>query len=474
VTTKLLLLLPLLLLTPIILAMDPPGITWAIQYGSAFYNVHETTEGCFIVAGRKWFSDYVRGVFLYGPDGSLIWQAGDTITADLNARWVEQVPSGGFIATGECWVDSTASVGLFLMRLSENGGNLWTKVYDYEDATEMGYCVLPYLDGGFLICGRRGVAGMGTQAWLLRTDAEGDTLWTREWGWTSVDRAMRVLYVAGGLTVLMHGSTQYTSVGPHLARYDMEGNLLWDTPIIELAGYGGQDLCIGTNGGYTLLSQYATYIAHTDDQGNVLWMELALGSGWMYGWAISPTMDGGYIYGGENRPMPPSSGSEVAGEVTDSDYSGMVVRYDQDGNELWWDYVYNEECSLIYSIRQLSQGGYIAAGLTLNGTGLLLRYEPETGISDGEGLPAVMSLGNPHPNPSSEGFSIFYSLPSSMQVDLAVYDLSGRRVETLLSGPMEAGSHQVLWDPGDAPSGCYLVVLRTEEGIETRRCVLMR
>lgn len=479
-TKKLALLLPLLLLTPIIQAMDPPPISWARTYYqgevAGFYHVAEANDGGFALAGFKKEDFGVPPdtcIFRTDANGNMLWAIGLGWDRQ-SAKWVEVLEDGGLVAVGSGKLLSSSSYSLFIVRTDVDGEILWIRNYDYPDATEDGYCVIPLPDSGFAVCSRRTIDGLGNQAWVLRTDANGDTLWTRDWGWTENDKAMRVLYVDGGLTVLMHGSTQYTSVGPHLARYDMEGNLLWDTPIIELAGYGGQDLCIGTNGGYTLLSQYATYITHTDDQGNVLWMEFALGSGWMYGWAISPTMDGGYIYGGENRPIPPLSGSEAIGEATDSDYSGMVVRYDQDGNELWWDYVYNEECMVIYSIRQLSQGGYIAAGYTTNGTGLLLRYEPETGISDEEGLPAMVSLGTPHPNPSSEGLSIPYSLPASMNVELSIYDLGGRMIENLYQGISGAGEHEILWSAEEAPSGCYIVKLRTEEGIETRRCVLMR
>ena len=43
-----------------------------------------------------------------------------------------------------------------------------------------------------------------------------------------------------------------------------------------------------------------------------------------------------------------------------------------------------------------------------------------------------------------------------------------------VSESMTAGYHQVVWDPGEIPADCYLVVLRTEEETLTRTCVRTR
>lgn len=73
------------------------------------------------------------------------------------------------------------------------------------------------------------------------------------------------------------------------------------------------------------------------------------------------------------------------------------------------------------------------------------------------------------PTPFRSQTSIQFSLPSSQRVQVAVYDMSGRRVRTLFEGVEAAGSHAVSWngraDNGDSSSaGVYLIKLTTGGG----------
>ena len=61
------------------------------------------------------------------------------------------------------------------------------------------------------------------------------------------------------------------------------------------------------------------------------------------------------------------------------------------------------------------------------------------------------------------------------EVSLAIYDLGGNLVETLVDGPMSAGSHDVRWTPADGlPDGIYYCRLRSSAGIRTRPLTLLR
>jgi flagellar hook assembly protein FlgD len=64
-------------------------------------------------------------------------------------------------------------------------------------------------------------------------------------------------------------------------------------------------------------------------------------------------------------------------------------------------------------------------------------------------------------------------------VDLAVYDVQGRRLVALVDDARSAGIHRVAWDGTTAsgrvaPGGVYFVRLVTDGGTETRRVVRMR
>jgi len=91
---------------------------------------------------------------------------------------------------------------------------------------------------------------------------------------------------------------------------------------------------------------------------------------------------------------------------------------------------------------------------------------------------ATMTLKN-FPNPFNPKTAIAFSIPKEGHVDLAIYDVSGRRVSTLVSETLRAGPHTVTWDGTDAvgaraASGLYFAVLKTAEGQSTRKMVLIK
>lgn len=89
-------------------------------------------------------------------------------------------------------------------------------------------------------------------------------------------------------------------------------------------------------------------------------------------------------------------------------------------------------------------------------------------------LPNGLSLASARPNPLTRSTSIAFSLPKSGNVDLAVYDIAGRKVATLAQGTMSAGNHEVSWNGAKAPAGVYLYRLSFEGKALTNRMVVVR
>ena len=85
-------------------------------------------------------------------------------------------------------------------------------------------------------------------------------------------------------------------------------------------------------------------------------------------------------------------------------------------------------------------------------------------------------LGN-HPNPFNPDTRIVFELPRQMRVRLAVFDIRGRLVKTILEEQRDAGRQEATWNGqdnhgGSAASGVYLYRLETEEGAFTGRMTL--
>ena len=53
------------------------------------------------------------------------------------------------------------------------------------------------------------------------------------------------------------------------------------------------------------------------------------------------------------------------------------------------------------------------------------------------------------PNPTREGGTLRFRLPSAGHVELTLFDVAGRRIARLVNGTLEAGDHRVAWDRAD-------------------------
>ncbi|MDP8240260.1 MAG: T9SS type A sorting domain-containing protein [Candidatus Hatepunaea meridiana] len=70
-------------------------------------------------------------------------------------------------------------------------------------------------------------------------------------------------------------------------------------------------------------------------------------------------------------------------------------------------------------------------------------------------IPTEFDLVGSYPNPFNSTATIAYRLPSSESVTMSIFDVTGRRIVTLIDGRVEAGYHNVVWDGTDVASGIY-------------------
>lgn len=76
--------------------------------------------------------------------------------------------------------------------------------------------------------------------------------------------------------------------------------------------------------------------------------------------------------------------------------------------------------------------------------------------------------------PSPSAARLVYTLASDAHVDLAVYDVSGRRLESLVRAPQPGGQHVIEWQAQNRHSGVYFFRLEAAGQVQMRRFVLLR
>jgi hypothetical protein len=88
--------------------------------------------------------------------------------------------------------------------------------------------------------------------------------------------------------------------------------------------------------------------------------------------------------------------------------------------------------------------------------------------------PAAFTLSDNYPNPFNPATSIPFTLAGESKVTLAVYNVAGHKVATLVDGVLDAGAHEVTWDASDFASGVYFCRLETGGVSKTMKMTLMK
>ncbi len=112
------------------------------------------------------------------------------------------------------------------------------------------------------------------------------------------------------------------------------------------------------------------------------------------------------------------------------------------------------------------------------GLAIALIYE-DTGTPVAPIGPALASLHDAYPNPFNPMTTIRYDLPEAGKTSLAIFDLAGRRIRTLLDGEMPAGRHSSIWrgrDDAGRPvsSGVYFYRLTAPGYRDSRKVLLLQ
>ena len=102
--------------------------------------------------------------------------------------------------------------------------------------------------------------------------------------------------------------------------------------------------------------------------------------------------------------------------------------------------------------------------------------DPAASVESSGGTRTGFWVAPSSPNPFRPMTTIRFGLPSSVHVELAVYDVSGRRVAVLADRVLEPGDHEVTWRGTDARGeqvspGIYLARLIVGEVVATQKIV---
>lgn len=147
-------------------------------------SMQESIDGGFIIGG---FSQSMENS--YQMFAAKVTSVGDTVWTDNygGSEWdfcnqVATLNDGGAALFGTTYSYGNGEGDFYLIRIDADGDTLWTRSYG-GFGMESGEAIAVASDGGFYLAGNTESFGAGgSDMYVVRTDANGDTLWTRTWG----------------------------------------------------------------------------------------------------------------------------------------------------------------------------------------------------------------------------------------------------------------------------------------------------
>lgn len=215
-----------------LLKINSDGDTlWARTYGGPYDDegtkIKKTADGNYIILGVTGTGYYTTAPWLLKIDdnGDTLWT--DTCEGSIND--IKPTFDGGYIAVGTDTLPYENN--LLLLKLDEFGTTVWKKLYKVSNRifpTNVGECVQQTEDGGYIIAGY--TDSLNYDVWLLKTNASGDTLWTKVYGGDDSDYGKSVCSTDDGGYIIL-GETQSFAEEPGsdlwVIKTDAFGDTLW-------------------------------------------------------------------------------------------------------------------------------------------------------------------------------------------------------------------------------------------------------
>ncbi len=371
---------------------------------------------------------------------------------------------------------------VYFLKINYNGHVLLSKTYGGSD-WDLGYSLVETSDGGFLITGETYSSGSGlNDAFLLKIDAVGDTVWAREYGGTGSEIGRSVEVTTSG-DILLAAETSSSGAGQSDAwalKLDASGNVLWDQTFGYAENDYGTDLIELTNGRliFTWTStesgndywsaNMSKLSSTTGDQVNIITHANP------YNMIINQTME--YPNRGTTMSVgmqePNANGSDVwslgndttGGMWFDSGCPGFGNTFGNNGVDLGYDIIpCNDGGFALVGVKEVAVGYTSVFVVKMMddclGTGIVLEDSVfVTGITELEKNVTI------YPNPSNGNFTVDLETGKGT---IRVFASSGKLIYEDALGP-HANSFQL-----HLSNGMYVVEIQSGNGVIRRKLTVV-
>jgi hypothetical protein len=472
-----------LVMVPVLLAQaQAPQVLWTRTYGGLDDDignyVQQTRDSGYIILGTKnWFWESSGDIILIKTDanGDTSWTRTYGGSNYDFGECVRQTSDDGYIICGTSGSGGAGGWDIILIKIDEEGNTEWTHNYG-GSSWEEGHCVQQTSDGGYIVVGNScSFGGCDWDLYLVRTDNIGREIWSQvyELYGNYWEFGRGVLQTPdGGFIVVGEAAVFTDSYDVLLIKTDAQGDTLWTRTYGNADDYG-RSINFTSDGGYIIAGESwfmegHLYLIRTNSLGDTLWTRQYNGGYHSWGYSAQQTLDGGFIAVGW---------ASSAGNNWDI----YVVKTDANGDSTWTRRIGGHFREEGHWIQQTRDGNYILTGFTQPDSGAdsdiwLVCLGGETlAVGDFTNQqPGEFELNAAYPNPFNSSTVISYEVPTTSLVNISIYNILGQSVATLVNKSVNPGSYSVVWNAEDIPSGVYFCKMEGNGFERVRKIVLLK
>jgi hypothetical protein len=447
------------------------------------YDIITTFDGGYAITGFKTCSTlFCLDFCLLKLDslGNQEWvRIYDAYGADDNAYAIVQTKDSGFVMAGVSQTPPNLASNVRLLKVDKNGNKLWDRNYGGL-GEQFGFDVEQTFDGGFILATLQDTSGVsnGNQVELIKTDSSGIIEWQKQYYNVGDGQAQAVKqtsdsgYVVTGVVVNMLSPTSGEDI--FLLKTDKNGDTLWTKFYGNQGSERGEDVMVASDGNFVIAghtqgffnsNQIAAYIIKTNPMGDTLWTKVVENGDQNGVYSVIEDVNKNYVFTGVTSiSLPPFS-----------DF--YLLKMDSSGNKIFekqFQYQANANDDA-QAITLAKDGGYAMCGKTAS-TGLTQVYIVKT---DTNGLitgieniqPKALTTFNVYPNPFHSSTTIdlteIYEYGSS-NLSIELYDFTGK---LLMQQPVNEAK-TILYNQEYA-NGMYLLTIKNNHQlIATKKLVV--
>ena len=302
-----------------------------------------------------------------------------------------------------------------LAKINENGEIVWQNIFEFENY-EWGNIksVVKSTDGGYLLTGYVEDIETENAVLVIKTDANGDSLWTRILDETLLDDKGKTIIETENGDIIVGGYLEGITAG-FLWKLDSEGNTIWLETGIENCGYG-----------------FTSFVKSSDNS------------------IVS-------IFG-------------------DTVFDNSLRKFDSDYNIEWTNNLPYYSGHGDKAVEITSEGNIVVALLNASSSTIgLIKLNPDGTDIDVNLINISKTTLNAYPNPFNPSINFSFDLEKNSEIKLKIFNAKGQLVSSIDKGIINSGKHIIPWQAVNLSSGIYFTQLQVNNKvIDSKKIILLK